>query len=305
MYVTGSLESFPVYITPNDLVPLYEERVDDKTKNSKKSPKKKPKRKKYYHTWLNETTINAIVLYSSTHSSPKSKTCGPIRKGRKPVYLGSSYNIHMLRHASENFLENIRQTLRHHKLVALIINVGNHWNLLTLSETKQLATLYDPMATSSINLQILVFAARVFGKVDELNEACQLHSFSTTPSSSSCSSGSEYSESGSPEPDWDLPDIFLQDRSISVRTQLNRYNLSFFELRNVGIQLVHEEGHNCGLYCALWARSLLTSSGRGTPYSPDNAIICKYSKRQLVKEREQWQDRLAYHSYVPLPTRIK
>jgi len=72
---------------------------------------------------------------------------------------------------------------------------------------------------------------------------------------------------------------------ISVRTHLSRYGLSFFRLINVGVQLRQEEGYNCGMYSALWARQFLYDAAQ----SDD---VQSFTTKQLNEARQLWHNRL-------------
>ena len=43
---------------------------------------------------------------------------------------------------------------------------------------------------------------------------------------------------------------------LHARSRQEQGLLPFFELVNVGVQLDQEDGHNCGLFCAMWARQV-------------------------------------------------
>jgi hypothetical protein len=192
---------FPIYIRTSDIVSLWSSRVGR------------------HRSWLNETTIDAIVLFDERPSSRHRRTSPRLRG----VYVGSSFDTNSLETASDEYTLNIRKLLNVYQFVLMIVNVGIgcalHWVLLKFEDGS--CTLYDSMASTHVDSSLIYFAARVFGH-----------------------------EHG-------LGDLALSRRFVSVRTQLPTLQLPFFHLVNTEIQLTQQEGYNCGMYCGLWARSYI------------------------------------------------
>jgi hypothetical protein len=260
-----------MFITPKDLVPLWTVKEKAGTEH------------KVFTTWLNATTIDAIVM------------CGKRKAALNGVYLGSSFNLDTLSQSSDRYVLMVQSELSKSSRVIMALNVGSHWVLLAferwtpvdpknperattrMSSRKArpltVCTLYDPMATSSLAFQVLVFAAKVCGKEPEFEASTD------TKLSVSTSKNSRGR---------------LRHKMISVRTQLPKYALSFFKLVNVGVQLSEEEGYNCGMYAALWARVMLhdwVAYGDGKEGSA-NPTLPKYSTAELMQQRITWNERL-------------
>ncbi len=70
-----------------------------------------------------------------------------------------------------------------------------------------------------------------------------------------------------------------------VQPALDARWIPFFEVHNTGVQLHEEEGYNCGLYCALWARDLLQDV-------PVDFELPRWSQKQLRILRLRWEVRL-------------
>eukprot|EP01112_Ceratiomyxa_fruticulosa_P004480 TRINITY_DN15020_c0_g1_i1.p1 TRINITY_DN15020_c0_g1~~TRINITY_DN15020_c0_g1_i1.p1 ORF type:complete len:320 (-),score=37.72 TRINITY_DN15020_c0_g1_i1:141-1100(-) len=278
---------FPIYIVKSEIKPLLKKKSDGKL-----TP-----------TWLNETTIDSIVLYKdiTTLVDPAQ------RLQRGAIYFGSSFNRLTIAGLTDDYIKRYTNILNTYGSIVIIFNFEDlHWVLLHVQNSTSLhvtgylgsspispsssssytssspstspipglvrastpppfgseglATLYDPMGASSIDGCLLTFASRLLKKEDELEK----------------NSGMSLDE--------------LSERRISVRTQLGRFSKSFFRLVNVGIQLREEEGYNCGLYCALWAR-ILTMNAADIDLN-DFGELPKFTKKQLMQEREDWNYRL-------------
>jgi hypothetical protein len=271
VYVAYSASEFPMYIRLKDLVPLW---TESKTTANKKRAEEF--RNKCFKTWLNETTIDAIVMMS-----------GKPRETLHGVYLGSSFNLDTLAQSSDRYVTMVQTELLKSNRVVMTLNTGSHWVLLhfefwypdlqdgkppTRSCTSTtLCTLYDPMATSSLATHILVFAAKVCGRELEFEAATSTRIMSNSENASKKS-------------------LHEARKMVSVRTQLSKYNLSFFRLVNVGVQLSQKEGYNCGMYAALWARVMLhdwIAHGENA-----NPALPKYSTFDIMQQRLQWNERL-------------
>mmetsp|Transcript_16607 Transcript_16607/g.49676 ORF Transcript_16607/g.49676 Transcript_16607/m.49676 type:complete len:342 (-) Transcript_16607:46-1071(-) len=262
---TYCMDSLPIYISRGDLVPLCDPSGSDSdssssdgggggarrrtrgrsssrgSRGSLASPTADPS----YQSWLNATTIDAIVMHSHTHR--------PLRTVRAPraIYLGSSFTPDSLGLASDAYVIKLASALEAANTLVMIVNVGLHWNLLVFERATREATLYDPMSSSKVSASFLIFAARVLGRESELDEAL----------------------------------LSGRVRMLSVRTQLPRLTQRFFRLINVGVQLKENEGYNCGLYCALWARAFVHPRGTGE--------VTRYTREELGEQREAWQERLS------------
>ena len=290
-----------------------------------------------------ETKIGTVP--SSIPPSPSSSH-GFISSGvscKEGFFVGSAFTAGTLGMASDEFILHIRRKLVSNRRVVLICNLVDHWTLLVFdlspdSPNLGTATLFDPMATTSIDFQIIVFAARILNTVPELwtsvksrfkaksssssstpsyphlsssplTRSARLQARGTSsPTSRSCAASSELHRIPSPDyidlsdsdgcalssdPSWSrtmslfdqLRQLRCEKRLISVRTQLSRYQLSFFRLINVGIQLRQEEGYNCGMYSALWARQFLHGNS-------NTGVVKAYTTKQLNEAREIWHQRL-------------
>eukprot|EP01113_Clastostelium_recurvatum_P002960 TRINITY_DN11278_c0_g1_i1.p1 TRINITY_DN11278_c0_g1~~TRINITY_DN11278_c0_g1_i1.p1 ORF type:complete len:310 (+),score=24.49 TRINITY_DN11278_c0_g1_i1:56-985(+) len=274
----------PIYIVKSEIVPLIKQKPDGKQT----------------YPWLNETTVDAIVLCKDP--------AGPERE-RNTVYLGSSFNKRTLVGLSDEYMDRYRSLLHAHGSLVFIYNVGDlHWvmahmqlslddgsasgppspPLSSSSSTTPLAsprssspphpsllyahlglrgtlTIYDPMSSSSLDGALLSFAARLLRKEDELEKV----------------SGGPISA--------------LAEKKLSVRSQLNKMSLSFFRLVNVGIQLLEEEGYNCGMYCALWARGLCTDESiPGVMLGRKHIELPKYTRKDILEQRGVWHKKLGY-----------
>ena len=229
VYVAFCASEFPMYIRPKDLIPLWK---DSKIVNKKLRPEF---RNKMFKTWLNETTIDAIVMMSTK-----------AQETLHGVYLGSSFNLDTLSQSSARYVSMVQTELIRSNRVVMTLNTGSHWVLLHFecwcpethesssqhatrsstrkSRSKAVCTLYDPMATSSLASQILIFAAKVCGKEVEFEAVTGTYIRQQQGRRSSRDNG----------------------QKISVRAQLSKYQLSFFKLVNVGVQLSQKEGYNCG-----------------------------------------------------------
>jgi hypothetical protein len=76
-----------------------------------------------------------------------------------------------------------------------------------------------------------------------------------------------------------------------IRPALEQNALPFFQILNVGVQLEQNDGHNCGLYCALWARQLLGRSDPEITTSSGNSDSLPLEADQAGSEEEDasWQ----------------
>lgn len=82
--------------------------------------------------------------------------------------------------------------------------------LLAVDATRQVACLFDPMSSSHVDFSIILFAARIFYRVDELRAAYGSHAQGKSI------------------------DSIMR---VSVRSQLKGLNLPFFKLVNVGVRV--------------------------------------------------------------------
>eukprot|EP01104_Vermistella_antarctica_P001118 TRINITY_DN11173_c0_g1_i1.p1 TRINITY_DN11173_c0_g1~~TRINITY_DN11173_c0_g1_i1.p1 ORF type:complete len:336 (+),score=59.37 TRINITY_DN11173_c0_g1_i1:186-1193(+) len=261
VHIAGNAIDFPIFLATREIVTLYEKRDPNSTR-----------RNSLYEVWLNETTVDAIVMYA--------KQMDVIPDVPKPLYLGSSFNKRSLSSASNDYVCKLRSALKYHGILAMVVNTGQHWSLLTFYNDPKMCTLTDPMASSSVALSIIHFAARIYDRTDELCERL----------------GGDHFLSSSA--------VLNQDREISVRTQLSNFHLSFFSLENVGVQLAEAEGYNCGMYCALWARSLIHKHCISSEsIFSDHSFRC-YNKANLLDKRKLWQDRLSAGGATYLSPRL-
>lgn len=245
VHTVGTDSNFRVHIPQTDVVPLT--RTDDFTS-----------------LWLNGPTIDAIIMSS----------CGELR-APSASYLGSCYFPANLRKAELKFVAKCQESIQAKRDLIMVINVGSaHWVLLAVDAVNEVACLFDPMASSHVDFSLILFAARIFYKVDELRAAYGAHATGKS-----------------------IDTI----RRVSVRSQLKGLNLPFFKLVNVGVQLDNEDGESCGLLCALWARNLvferrdkLAQSRRPDRMTPLRLFM---TPAELAEQRRRWTYALLGHVY--------
>ena len=77
---------------------------------------------------------------------------------------------------------------------------------------------------------------------------------------------------------------------ISVRASLRSLHLPYFSLLNTNCQFLAHDGSNCGLFAALWSRSIVWN---GTRISSDSLPdLPLFSHEDLLKLRLEWATRL-------------
>lgn len=182
-------------------------------------------------TWLTAATIDALILYLGQEGDPEPRQKRPRGAGAAAAalaaaeggaaYLGSTFTPAMLGQMDEGVLAVLRAAAAARGLLALCLNVGQHWVLLVLQPGH--VALFDPMRSTRLDARVVCFAARLAGRADAATER------------------------------------LAGGGSLSVRTQLPRMPgvADYFSVHSVAVQLRHHEGFNCGLYAALWARHVL------------------------------------------------
>jgi hypothetical protein len=186
----------------------------------------------HFNSWLNEAAIDSIVTMRTlpevvplAQSVSLLTPCDPsaVAPPAEPtvhhIYLGAGFSTSSLATITDDLIFALR-SLSPAQRVVLVVCSGQHWLLLCWRNGEPLM-LIDPMASSSVDSNILLLAARLAG--DETGLCKVLKS--------------------------DIETLKRSSRQVSLRSVVlsaqEQGMLSFFSLLNVGVQLEQEDGTPC------------------------------------------------------------